>query len=69
LAKIFKCTEQAVFYALEKLKIKRKKHFTYHEKSEEKHSKYTEKLSRIPQEKRVFVNKHSFTKGIRPFLL
>ena len=33
-------TETAVFYALEKLKITRKKSFTYYEKDEEKRSKY-----------------------------
>ncbi len=57
LASLFRCNIPAVFYALKKMGITLKKTFTYAEKSEEKRTKFVEYLARVPEEKRVYVEK------------
>jgi transposase len=48
LAERFNCTATAVFYALENLNLTRKKKtFTYYEKSEEQRAEYTKRYSTL----------------------
>jgi transposase len=56
-AEPFGCTAAAVFRALEKLDITRKKKpFTYCEKSEERRAEYTARIKRVPRNKRVYAD-------------
>lgn len=57
LANLFSCTPQAVFYALKRMKITRKKKtFTYSEKSVAERMAYLLRLEQIPEEKRIYVD-------------
>ena len=55
-AEQFGCTPTAIYYALEKLTITRKKPFTYGEKSEQERAKFATRLKRVPPSKRVYVD-------------
>jgi len=56
-AEQFDCTPTAVCYALEKFNITRKKKtFTYSEKSEREREEFTARLKRVPQNKRAYVD-------------
>ena len=64
LAKLFNCTDSAVFYALRRWKITRKKTVTYAEQSKEECDRFKKRLSRVPENKRVYLDES----GIDDFL-
>ena len=56
-AEQFNCTVTAVFYALEAMDITRKKKtFTYYEKSEQKRAEFAKRIKRVPRDKRVYLD-------------
>jgi transposase len=55
-AKVFNCTKQAIFYALKRLKLQRKKTVSYVERNEVLRADFQETLDSYPQYKLYFVD-------------
>jgi transposase len=64
IAKEFNCSAVAIHKRLKKMKITRKKTFTYSEESEEKRREYLEKLEKIPVHLRVYVDESGVHKHL-----
>lgn len=64
IAKVFNCSAPAIYKRLKAMNITLKKTFTYSEKSESARAAYLEKIEKIPEEKRVYVDESGVEKHL-----